>query len=105
MLEISTFSSGEKFLATFSLAKYEIIFMDVQMGNFDGIDTAKKIREIDNSTIIMFFTDFSQYAIKGYQVDALDFVVNPNNNSFLLRKCAFKRIWCGHFWLPNKRSD
>ncbi len=43
----------------------------------DGMTAAEKIRQLDNKVIIMFITNMTQYAIRGYQVDALDYMVKP----------------------------
>lgn len=56
---------------------YDIIFLDIEMAQVDGIRAAKVIRETDPATIIVFVTNMAQLAIKGYEVEALDFVVKP----------------------------
>ncbi len=58
-------------------AQFDIIFMDVKMKYMDGMTAAKKIRKIDSEVVIIFITTTSQYAIKGYAVDALDYVLKP----------------------------
>lgn len=80
------FSSGEEFLASLNNEIYDVVFMDVQMNGINGIDTSKKLREIDDNIIIIFFTNYSQYAIKGYEVNATDFVVKPVNYDFFVLK-------------------
>jgi len=56
---------------------YDIIFMDIQMEKMDGLTAAKIIREVDKNTIIIFVTNMAGYAIQGYKVDALSYVVKP----------------------------
>ena len=56
---------------------YDIIFHDIEMAQVDGIKAAQVIRETDPSTVIIFVTNMAQLAIKGYEVEALDFVVKP----------------------------
>lgn len=56
---------------------YEIIFLDVQMQYQDGLATARKIRERDQDVIIIFLTHFAQYAIHGYSVGAMNFIIKP----------------------------
>ena len=51
---------------------YDIILMDIQMKFMDGLSTAKKIREMDQEVIIIFITNMTSYAIRGYEVDAMD---------------------------------
>ena len=58
---------------------WDIIFMDIKMKHMDGMSAAKEIRKFDSSVIIIFITTMARYAIKGYEVDALDFVLKPVN--------------------------
>ncbi len=60
-------------------ANYDIILMDIEMKFLDGMTTAEKIREIDNEVVIIFITNMPQYAMKGYAVEALDYVLKPIN--------------------------
>jgi len=67
----------------------DIIFLDIEMPYLDGLEVAKKIRQKDTKVIIIFVTNMAQFAIKGYEVNALDFVVKPvnyHNFSFRLKK-------------------
>lgn len=43
----------------------------------DGMTTAKRIREVDADAQIVFITALAQYAIEGYKVNALDFILKP----------------------------
>jgi len=58
-------------------SQYDIIFMDIQMEKLDGLSAAEKIRETDKNTIIIFVTNMSGYAIQGYKVDALSYIIKP----------------------------
>ena len=63
--------------------------MDVEMPHIDGIELAKKLRQIDEKVVIIFITNMAQYAIKGYEVNALDYVLKPihyGRLSALMRK-------------------
>ena len=56
---------------------YDIIFLDVEMLHLDGMETARRIRELDSDVLLIFITNMAQYAIKGYAVGALDYVLKP----------------------------
>ena len=65
---------------------FDLIFMDIDLGIENGMDAAREIREFDRSTPIIFVTNLAQYAIQGYEVNALDFIVKPfTYGSFSLR--------------------
>lgn len=71
------FSSGEKFLINYEKNKYDLIFLDIELEKDNGINVAKKLRQIDKSTIVIFVTNVAKYATEGYEVDALDYIVKP----------------------------
>lgn len=60
-------------------AEYDIILMDVEMKCMDGMTAAKKIRAMDPYVAIIFITNMPQYAMKGYEVEAMDYVLKPIN--------------------------
>lgn len=57
--------------------QYDIILMDIQMKFMDGMSAAREIRKVDPEVVIIFITNMDQYATKGYEVDALDYVLKP----------------------------
>ena len=73
---VSSFSDGLDILSDYKPV-YDIIFFDIEMAHSNGIDVATKIRDIDGSVIIIFVTNMAQYALKGYTVNAMDFIVKP----------------------------
>lgn len=56
---------------------FDIILMDIQMRFMDGMTAAEMIRKRDPEVLIIFITNRSDYAVRGYEVDALDYVVKP----------------------------
>ena len=58
-------------------ANLDIIFMDIEMSLMDGMEAAEQIRKIDERVIIIFVTNMAQYAIRGYRVKALDYILKP----------------------------
>lgn len=75
-IHISVFTDGDEIVENYA-AKFDIILMDIEMQFMNGMDAARKIRESDTSVIIIFITNMAQYAIQGYEVDALDYVLKP----------------------------
>lgn len=76
VIKVVLYSLGINFISEYE-ADCDVIFLDVEMPHMDGITTAKKIREVDKHVSIIFLTNFSQYAINGYEVNALDYVMKP----------------------------
>lgn len=72
------FKNGMDFLDSYH-PDYDIIFMDIDMPQMNGIQTAAHVRKTDSKVIIIFVTFFAKYAIRGYSVDAFDYVVKPLN--------------------------
>ena len=56
---------------------YDIIFMDIQMTHVDGMTAARAIREVDQEVVLVFITSAAQFAIHGYQVGALSYLMKP----------------------------
>ena len=54
-----------------------MILLDIEMPNLNGMDAARIIRDKDENVVLMFITNMAQYAIHGYSVGALDFVMKP----------------------------
>lgn len=75
-IEIETYSDGDEFVEAYK-AQFNIILMDVQMRFMDGMSAAEEIRKMDSEVVIIFITNMAQYAIKGYAVDALDYILKP----------------------------
>ncbi len=77
-IEVQTtlFKDGLSFLAEYDTG-FQIVFMDIAMPGMDGLETAKRLRSRDSDAILVFVTSLANYALKGYEVDAMDFLVKP----------------------------
>ncbi len=73
---ITPFTDGMELVVGYT-GEYDIILMDIEMPCMDGMTAAERIREIDSEVIILFITNMPQYVMKGYEVDALDYVLKP----------------------------
>lgn len=74
--QLKWFPSGESLLFS-EVNGFDILLMDIQLPKMDGMTVVKKIRETNTEVAVIFVTSLAQYAIKGYEVGALDFMVKP----------------------------
>jgi len=70
------FSDGAGLIATYR-PRFDILFLDVDMEHLDGLSAARIIREKDSAVVVIFITNMAQFAVKGYEVDALSYLVKP----------------------------
>ncbi|MGN0630829.1 MAG: LytR/AlgR family response regulator transcription factor [Ruminococcus sp.] len=73
--QIHEFSSGNDLLSCFVKGMYEIVLLDVEMPGLSGLETAEKIRQIDKSVIISFLTNYAEFAVHGYEVNAFRYIL------------------------------
>lgn len=85
---IRCFMSGEAFLREYD-GRYDLVLLDVEMPGKDGMETARFLRKIDEQTVLVFITNMAQYAIQGYMVQALDYILKPI--SYISFKMRFAR--------------
>lgn len=75
-LDISCFTDGAAIADDYSL-NWDIILMDIEMPLMNGMDAAEQIRKRDDLVEIVFITNLTQYAIRGYRVNATDYILKP----------------------------
>ena len=70
------FLSGEDFLEQCeNNVRFDIVFLDISMEEVDGIQAAQRIRSFHNDTYIVFVTAFIDYALEGYKVNAVRYLM------------------------------
>lgn len=82
-------------------SQYDVIFLDIEMPGEDGLNVAHEIRKKDTAVGIIFVTNIAQYAIHGYEVNAIDFIVKPVGY-FLFAEKLEKAM---HFSKRRKKHD
>lgn len=74
---IELFRSGDEFLEAFRPCSYDAIFLDILMDTLSGIETAQKIRTLDEDVRIIFITSSNDYASESYEVRAAGYILKP----------------------------
>ena len=74
---IDTFDDGNRLVESFKAQPYDILFLDIEMPAVDGITLAKSLRAISEKVFIVFLTSHVEYAIEGYEVNALRYLTKP----------------------------
>ena len=75
--DIDTFEDGRILSEAFSKEPYDLVFLDIEMPSVDGITLAKKIRSKSENVFIVFLTSHIEYALEGYEVNALRYLTKP----------------------------
>src|SRR5574344_3133049 len=90
VFQIDTYANGLNFLEAFH-GQYAVIFMDIEMPFMNGMETSRKLRQIDNDVLLVFVTNMAQFALQGYEVQGFDFIVKPLKKELFEPK--MKRIY------------
>lgn len=106
-LHTEIFERADDFLK--KCGSFDIVFMDIELPDTDGMTAVKRLRENDKNVLVIFVTNLAQYAVKGYEVSAFDFIVKPvgyYDFAMKLRRafeCLNKR--CKHeLWVASRQG-
>lgn len=75
-LMIAEYRNGQELIKNYD-TNTDLIFLDIQMNEMDGLTAAGKIRELDEEVSIIFLTSLNQYALEGYKYQAVNYIVKP----------------------------
>lgn len=76
LVSVRMYSSGIAFLEAYR-TDADLVFLDIEMPLFNGLEISQKLRQMDKDVSIVFVTNMAQYALHGYKVGALDYIVKP----------------------------
>lgn len=60
-----------------SRERFDMVFFDIMLPGMTGMEAAQKLRRYDSDILIIFVTNMSSFAVKSYEVDALDYILKP----------------------------
>lgn len=75
-IQCTVYTDGDELVEHYK-SQFDILLLDVEMKYLDGMTAAEEIRKTDPEVVIIFITNMAQYAIGGYAVDAMDYVLKP----------------------------
>lgn len=70
------YSNAEQFLADYQF-NFDLVIFDIDMPHINGVEAARLLRKKDTNVVLMFVTNMPQYALCGYEVEAVDYVIKP----------------------------
>lgn len=74
--EIRHYPNAEQFLHNYAFG-FDLVIMDIDMPGMNGVDVARLMRRSDPDVVLMFVTNMPQYALAGYEVEAVDYILKP----------------------------
>jgi DNA-binding LytR/AlgR family response regulator len=74
---LTYFSNGDDFLKDFTCGSFDLVFMDIYMKKISGVDTAKKMRLIDNDCLLVFLTASEDFMSEAFSCHAFEYVTKP----------------------------
>lgn len=75
--KIHNYESGEAFLSSVNKQPYDLVFLDIFMPGLNGMETARKLIEINSECTIIFLTTSRDFALEGYEVGAFRYLLKP----------------------------
>jgi len=78
--DITVFNDSMEALNNITKNKYDLVFLDIQMPNINGLELANKIIELEPKTFIIFQTAYEQFAIEAFKSGGVDYILKPTTS-------------------------
>lgn len=107
---VDPYKDGKSFLQAFSKKPYDLVFLDIEMPEMDGITVARQLRQLHKDVPIVFLTSHIEFALDGYEVNALRYLTKPINLTKLREVLAYvagqmqerRVLWIKNDWTEEK---
>lgn len=88
-LEIDVFEKGQEFLDSIEGCRiYDLVFMDVYMGDENGLDIVREMHKLSPDTQVIFSTVSTEHAVEAFEVNAIAYLVKPYSESDIVKAFA-----------------
>ena len=78
---------GSEALQGIQTAHPHVVFLDIHMPELNGLEVASKLSEMEHPPFIVFVTAYDQYAIRAFEVNALDYILKPYDRDRFIKTC------------------
>lgn len=105
---VDPYKDGMSFLQAFSKKAYDLVFLDIEMPEMDGISVARRLRQISKNVPIVFLTSHIEFALEGYEVNALRYLTKPINTQKLQEVLAYVQAQMQQqrvLWIKNDLTE
>lgn len=105
---VDPFKDGKTFLQDFSKKPYDLVFLDIEMPEMDGIAVARRLRQLSKDVPIVFLTSHIEFALEGYEVNALRYLTKPINIQKLQEVLAYVQAQMQQqrvLWVKNDLTE
>lgn len=105
-IQCERFLNAQSFIEQYDKS-FDLILIDIDMPDLDGMSAIRRLREMDRSVLVIFVTNLANLAVKGYEVEAFDFIVKPvvyYNFSLKMNRVIerWKSVTDREIWITNR---
>lgn len=76
-VSVTAFESGEAFLKDYQPGRFDMVLMDIYMGGISGVETVRKLRELEPDLPVAFVTSSQDHALDGYRLKVAKYIEKP----------------------------
>lgn len=96
----SVYASGEEFLSGFQRGDFDLIYLDIYMGRLTGMETAERIRQLDDAVVLAFTTTSRDHAFEANAYRSIMYIEKP-----VTRKDILHTLEVAHAMQLKRRSE